>query len=184
MKQRYQQLYDALLAEMQEAQSIKMEEAEYIAACFWIATGYWDKLKEIALPFTDDLDEIMFFKKVKPAFTSWIEYYTIVSEALVSVNAVTFNVLLFWIEEEKRYDNYYQRNKEFIDYIEGGSINRDAYFFLRRTANPAIVPRTPVYDEATELTSSFDHKVRACLAKKMYRDYCRAKINGLPKTSE
>ncbi|OSZ77208.1 hypothetical protein CAP36_12400 [Chitinophagaceae bacterium IBVUCB2] len=71
MSPAYESLHTEMLEEIKENQDTDLPEAERAAVGFWIANKYWDKLKVMVSSsvFTDALDEIEFFKIVKPQFT-------------------------------------------------------------------------------------------------------------------
>ena len=76
--------------------------------CFWIAHEHWKDLlsKEYLLDFCYDQVEIDFFKSVKPAFTSFQEYYILLYESLLFVPQNKEDAICFWQEELKQYERF------------------------------------------------------------------------------
>lgn len=175
MKAKYQVLFDEFMLALAEDSQADLPESDIITNQFWTANKFWDLLKTIMLPFTDDLDEIQFFKQVKPTFTSYIEYFTILSEAILSVDKMDVDPLHFWQEEEKRYRTFTDRHRDFIDYMESGSLKLDTQYFLQRNTK-VLSSSSGLYDAEPAYSASYDHLVRSYLARKRYCVYCLSKI--------
>src|SRR5258706_10983810 len=118
MKQEYQLLHQEMLKDIQRCLQLDLPESENVEACFWIASDYWDKLKERIKNgiFNDEGDEIDFFRNVKPQFTSWMEYFMILSEGLLFVPEERLCAITYWEEEMKRFKRYCDKNHEFVSY--------------------------------------------------------------------
>src|SRR5688572_22373199 len=86
--------------------------------CFWVVKGYWDKVKE---KFKEsgtktEYEEVDFFKNIKPFFTSYLEYYVILSEALISAPGESGLAMIYWEAESKRFQRFVDKNNSFVGY--------------------------------------------------------------------
>jgi hypothetical protein len=181
MNEKYQLLYSEMLKDIARCEQLELPDAEWVTACFWIAHNYWERLKKLTNPngFKNESEEIEFFRNVKPQFTSYIEYFTILSEALVCVPSHSMEAICYWEEEAKRFKRFCERNEEFITYYESGERYKDSLYFLKRNVNTGYVPKAPVYDVEPEYCTSQDHLVRSYLANKKYNEYVQKRLESL-----
>ena len=165
-----------MLQDIGKSCQLAQPEREKSEACFWIAHNYWDQLKKLVRlkGFESEEDEIDFFRNTKPLFTAYIDYYVILSESLMFVPGERESELLFWNEEQKRYDRFVKKNKAFVDYYEQGRTNKDHLFFLRKYS---IQENTQAisYDTNLEFYTGYDQLLGNYLALKKYLEYisCR-----------
>lgn len=184
MNEQYEQLYKEMIEEINWCQQVQMSEPEVVTSCFWIAKNYWDKLKKLIKenPLKNEVQEINFFKDLKPKFTAEIQYFAILSEALLFVPTDKEDQLCFWQREADRYQWFCDKNREFTDYYESGADHLDSIFFTKMNINVAPLQPLVSYDSDREFCSGQDHLVRSLLAHKMYWRYCREKLEMLTDT--
>lgn len=188
MTKGFEELHKDFLADIDEGRYIELTLKEKVEKNFWRAKQYWETLKNFIRhnQFADDKAEIDFFKNVKPRFTCYIEYYVLLSQALISapvagLTETTKKVLDFWKEEEKRCQRFFDKNKLFIEYYESGGESLDEAYFLRRnnTIDVKTVSLAPVYEEDNEFCSYADPLLRSYLAHKKYHSYVTDQITLL-----
>lgn len=192
MNAAFEEMYNDFLDDISEGRLPGLTEKERVEQIFWRAKKYWETLKIFIRKekFENDLEEIEFFKNVKPAFTCQIEYSVLLSHALISVPAtglaeITNRVLDFWKEEDKRCDRFFEKNKLFIEYYESGGESLDEAYYLRRnnTIDVSTVSLAPVYEEDNEFCTYADPLLRSYLAHKKYHSYVINQLLAL-QTSE
>ncbi len=179
MKQEYELLHKELLQDIERCMSLELPEKERAESCFWIANNYWDKLKGLlkAKVFEDEYDEIDFFRNVKPQFTHYIEYFVILTEALMFVPRENLSALIFWDGEMKRFKRFCDKHNEFVSYYESGQQYNDSMFYLRKNSGDLkFVISAPVYDVDADYCTSHDSFVRSYLAQKKYYDFAKKKL--------
>lgn len=172
---------EKLLDEMLAAISEKLKQpnkTDMVESCFWIASKFWETLKNgIDLSFFEyQGKEINFFRNIKPRFTSQIQYYSMLAEAVLFVPKIAELEFEYWKNEQKRYRRFCDRNKEFVEYYESKSVYLDSIYFVK--VSPEWVPPfQPVnYDADKKFCSSHDHLVRGLLAHQMYHAYVQEKL--------
>jgi hypothetical protein len=173
----YELLHQTMLGDINrcmQQDSLLQERAEL---CYWIANKYWGKLKVIA-GFNNEAEEIDFFKTVKVAFTSYIEYYTLLVGGLVGEKA-TIDVINYWEEELLKCKRFFFRHEDFINYYESRDQRNDKLYFKRLNGDKRPVGRLMSYDNDLFFCSSHDQLVRSLLAHKMYDEYVKGKLKGL-----
>ncbi|HVT84905.1 MAG TPA: RteC domain-containing protein [Chitinophagaceae bacterium] len=184
MNQRYEQSYKEMLAEVSKCLRDHLPETEIVAACFWAAKNHWlDLKKEIKqVPFNSEEEEIDFFRNIKPKFTAEIQYYTIVSEALLFVPAKKEDQVLFWEKESERYKWFRDKHKEFIEYFEEDLHHLDGIWFTR-VRDVGVLQDLITYDADIDFCSTHDHLLRSLWAHKRYHEYAQNKLKAVKPVS-
>jgi hypothetical protein len=133
------QLYEQMNAEIKNKKKNIVDEEALIQLCFEIATNYKEKIKESVrnYQFSNQADEIFFFKKVKPLFNAEVEYYT-----------YRYHLVLFKTREmdgdANELDEFYKRQllrkekfkrefQAFYDYITDEETYADKQWFTRHS---------------------------------------------------
>ncbi len=170
-------LYHEMLAALIQAQGIAMPVPA--DRCFWIAWDYWNEIKKITNPaaLQNEKVAIEFFRNTKPAFTSQIQYFTMLSEAQLFIPADDEERGLYWNGELKRYRRFCNKNAEFVEYYDSGRRNLDRQYFLR-SFEPITETRMR-YDEDEAYCSLKDHLVRNLLAQRMYHEFVGTQLDLL-----
>lgn len=181
MRNEYHLLHKDMLQHLSICMEDEGSELKKIAGCFWIVNRYWEKLKESkrGKEFGCEEEEIHFFKEVKPEFTYLIEYYCILSEALLFVPEESERVIEYWATEGMRYKRFQQKHREFIDYLERGQTCKDRDYFLRDNYTPAQAWDIPIYDAEMEFCTTYDGLIRRYKAKKKFDEYVINRMNQL-----
>lgn len=177
MNPAYENLHTEMLEEIKENQDTDLPEAERAAVAFWIANRYWDKLKErfSSSVFTNDESEIEFFKIVKPQFTGYIQYFTMISEALLFIPDQRENEITYWEEEMKRYDFFCNKHGEFVKYYESGMDDLDKQYFTKAPKNWKHASPMVTYDSEKKFCSTHDWLVRGLVAHRMYNGFAKGR---------
>src|SRR5437016_2022586 len=118
MIQKWQTLHAEMLADIEKCLQHQLSEEAQVECAFKVAGNYWQKLKDLFknYRFKNRDEEVDFFKNIKPAFTSYIEYFTIVysSQILKPVNDIDA-LQCFWEQEEKKLERFIKKNKAFVE---------------------------------------------------------------------
>lgn len=176
-------LHAAMLADIHRCYGLHLPEKEKVESCFWIANDYVEKLKQLIITteFDNEEAEIDFFRNVKPTFTSQIEYFLILNEALPFVPTIKEEAIHFWEDEKKRFERFCNRNWEFIEYYKSDRHDYDRSYFLRADENWKPVILLASYDSDLRFCSTHDHFIRSYLAQQLYHDYANHQIESLYK---
>jgi hypothetical protein len=135
MSPEFQEYYHQLLAVLHSHEDTSGTEMEMIEACFKSCLDHWSKVcKQVKVDgFRDVREEIRFFRDVKPAFASYIEYYTFRYHAILfaPVND-PLELMRFWRWEEVKMHRFFEDNREFCRYIREGDTHHDAEYFRHK----------------------------------------------------
>lgn len=178
----YTSLYNALLAEIEASRKSCITELEHVEQVFKIALNYWHKLKEQLkdFAFTNKEEEINFYKKVKPKFTTLMEYMILLNHALLLVPFENKESERdFWEGELQILNRFKEKNATFVDYYTCEKTHHDHQYFLPENYDLANFNVARPYDTGREFLTSHDHLVATYMAQKMYNDYVKKKLRAL-----
>lgn len=177
MKQNWEKLYADMLSDLNRCQALQLPEAEIAECCCRIAMNYWLKVKEMFKDSVnyDEEEEINFFKYVKPRFTSHIEYNLVISQAILFLPTETEALVTYWEEETKKYQRFFDKHQEFINYYDSNNTENDSRYFLPRNNRQETPVQERIYQDE-ECRSSHDCIVRGLLANSMYYEFASSKL--------
>lgn len=154
-----------------------------IENCFLIAGNYWSELKATVAEykFQTEEDEIEFFKKVKPLFTSELEYYSLLYHAILFCPYDQEGERKFWERECKRLEEFKEQYKEFLEYYNSGRTDLDTDYYLRGHQIDACEEEYESYDKEPGSRSSHDHLISKLWALERYNEYAQHKLMEVDK---
>jgi hypothetical protein len=185
MSPEYQEYYHQLLATIRQQKESEKPEMEKVEGCFKASLECWGRIRTLVKQkgFEDIGEEILFFKEVKPLFTSHIEYYTNRYHALLFMPIHDARELhRFWEWEMRKIERFYENNREFCCYIRQGQTHKDAEYFLRGAQKPAIRIRLPlglIHDQDADLATSHDHLATMISAYNLYEQHIQTELGKL-----
>jgi len=174
----HQQLLTAL-AICEENAASEMEKVETSFKC---SLDHWGKIQRQVRKheFQTPAEEIHFFKKIKPRFTSLIEYYTCRYHALLFMPAGdNLEVIRFWKWEMRKTEKFFENNESFCRYMREGATERDPAYFLRASNNGAQVMLGRVHDVDPRTATPGDRLVTMICAYEMYQVFIREEMEKL-----
>lgn len=181
MNPAYECLHKEMLQDIGRTIQLDLPEPEKIGSCFWVAANHWDELKKRICPsvFDDPDTEIDFFRNVKPRFTGYIQYFTIVSEALLFVPEKRGNEITYWEEEMKRYNIFCNKHEEFVAYYKSGNTDMDAHYFTRASEDSPNLHPLMTYDADKKFCSTHDWVIRGLVAHDLYHEFAKNKHEAM-----
>ncbi len=143
--------------------------------------GFISRLKEfiIKYKFENKIEEINFFRNIKPKFFSKLIYYkklyVIQSKRPL---AIVQDQKPYYINELNKINNYYEENIEFINYYKTGSNLFDVIYFTRSDPDPWLLLNSDdlLYDRF--FSTFYDNKIARWLA---YQNVVVYIINSIEK---
>jgi len=178
----YQEYYQQLLRATALYQESEKPELEKIEACFKCSLDYWSKVKQGVkeFGFRTPGEEIHFFKKIKPLFTAYIEYFTQLYHALLFMPVNDdLELRRFWKWEMRKIERFQENNAAFCRYMQEGATDKDTEYFLRSAENTAPFHHGRVHDLDPETATSHDYLVTMIAAYELYERFIQEKIKGL-----
>ena len=173
-----QQLYHAMLHDLQLCKEKKLPCAQEIECCFQTCVKYWLQLKEKLTNhrFSSGEEEITFFKNIKPQFTSEIEYYNLLYHAVLFMpEPGTEDYKMFWQREAQRLPRFIEDNGAFMDYYNNRT-DKDNFFFSAQAEEAAVTSIGTTAATANHAGRSYSDLVATTMALQKYNLYVLAKL--------
>ncbi|WP_291096884.1 MULTISPECIES: RteC domain-containing protein [unclassified Flavobacterium] len=149
---------------------------------FWMCFEFVEKLKQFLTinSFTDEEEEIQFFKHIKPKFTSNLIYYQGIHdiESRIPEGSIKKNIRYFQ-KHLKKLEQFLELNSEFLRYYRIGNTGLDKQYFVRNRFDIKNNPDMTFYDYDPVFTTSQGNKVATLLANKKLKAYIENKIKTL-----
>jgi len=178
----HDECYRQLLAALASCEEGTASEIEKVELSFKFSLDYWSKLQKYIKQngFSSPAEEIHFFKKTKPRFTSHIEYYTCRYHALLFMPADDpLELIRFWRWEMRKTEKFFEANEAFCKYMREGATDRDSAYFLRSGDYGGQVIPGRIHDIDPMTATPGDHLVTMIGAYEMYQLYIRAEMQKL-----
>ena len=181
MKEQLDHLYREMLIDIERCLNLELLEDERVESAYRVAQRYWEIVKKTITDefLENESNEIDFFRNIKPRFTSYIEYFLIIYQAVLFLTDHPEDQIGYWEEETNRYKRFCDKHKEFIDYFESRSHYLDSVYFTRKNFNPNTIIAPKPYDTELEFCTSHDSLVASLLANRMYFQFVNKRIAEL-----
>lgn len=166
-------LYEQLLQMIDNCQKEHNTTQQCIECGFLAVQKAISDLTDLVIisDFSDEDEEITFFKLLLPKFKGWEEYHALVySGELVSASSP--NPSAFWMEELQMTDNYFRKYQSMYNYYREGRSELDKTYFLRK--NNLSLDK-PTDDELSTMHSTLIGKF---LAREKYMEYIGKKLSS------
>lgn len=157
-------------------------EKAQVECSFKVAIGFWEDIKRQleGYIFESESSEIDFYKVIKPKFTSYIEYFTMVYQYLSFSPEENPDAKLGYLQNEvKRLSRFMDKHKGFIKYYKSGSSDMDLQYFLPANYDLAGVFVSRIYDNDGAFVTSHDPLVAVLLAHEMYHAFIIKKLESV-----
>jgi len=149
--------------------------------CYHIAADHWQRIKEYIrrIGFSDDADEIDFFKNRKVLFTGLLEFYLLLYRFQVYAGAGSGLLEEFRKGEVDRIRNFRETHASFKSYYDQARAEWDDLYFLRRKFHKVQRPPSQVYDRATDFWTNGDWIVTLLTANRQFERFLESSMTSL-----
>ena len=133
----------------------------------------FDSLKSFILSyqFTDEQEEITFFKEIKPKLCYRLIYYRKLYNIEMNRPAGADKQKEYLIEELNEINKYNAKRLDFIRYYRSGAIHLDTLYFLRGKMDTEQYLETFYYELDPNFSTNYDFKVAKILSNDMLLVY-------------
>lgn len=147
---------------------------QYFKCCL----HYWMDVYKLMADYTfcSVQEEICFFRKIKPLFTSEMEYAQLLCNALLFLPGEE-GQHAYWQREGGRLASFVREHRAFCRYYRMGSSRCDAHYFTRVNDGNRILPLRHYPDEG--LVSRYDPLVGRLLTLRRYNVYVQGQLSCL-----
>ncbi|MGC4099832.1 RteC domain-containing protein [Ferruginibacter sp.] len=162
------QLYAQMQEDIGNFKLCCKNELLVIEGCFNIASQYWTRIKHIATThfFISEAESILFFKHIKPSFVAVLKFYTLHYQALLfKPGDSNIELVIYWLNQLKRIEKFYERHRDFYDYYVNGQTDKDLQYFTQDACTRNLLDELPC-DSKAGISPS-------CIAARIlgYREY-------------
>lgn len=174
-------LHDELISKLKELEEKLDQKTISPDYRLDLITGTLDQLKEKigSHPFSNDHEEILFFKSIMPLFLALLIYYNERLD-LESVELIgTLKAMEDYYERvSERINRFFTENTEYFKYYRTGRTNFDACYFLRKSPLNQENMFLPGYTADTSSCTIFSIKSATILAYARLEKDMRMKLAG------
>jgi hypothetical protein len=141
MKNLCQEIYEGLLADIISRKESSHSHRQWIEDCFQLCFCACSRLQELSEKhrFTDQHEEIWFYKTVKPHFTAQIKYFTLLYASEVFAPEEMERRAGYWINEQKKSLEFFEKHEAFYQYYKKGMTNQDSRYFSSSSSHVDIL---------------------------------------------
>jgi hypothetical protein len=170
MKELCTKIYESLLQQLDHQTTTKDSFTQQIEHSFIVCFNHWLQVtKQLSVhDFKNLREEVLFFKKIKPLFTTHIEYYNLLYHfQLFQPDYCSVKMKDFINAETNRLKKFISAHLSFYIYYKTGASYLDAVYFTQ-SAVPDSCLFAKVYNINPRFISSHDHLVSTLLALEKY----------------
>ena len=130
--------------------------------------------------FLRDIDEILFFKEIKPKLISRLIYHNSIYKIETNRPNGSLKIKRKYIQIElHKLKNYFYENLDFYRYYRTGSTYLDHKYFLRKKHDIRLNLDAYVYETDPDFSTTHDFKISTILANDLLQVYLENELNKL-----
>jgi hypothetical protein len=135
--------------------------------------------------FVDIIDEINFFKKIKPKFSSKLIFYQKAYEIQLYLPIGQLpDIKNYYFKEIQKIDKYLNDNKELFSYYRSNATLFDEIYFVRKEPDSWLLLGLDEYENDLDFTTFYDHKISKIIAFDFLSEFIKESINKLEQKNE
>lgn len=182
MKKYAQSLATELNHELDLIHSENTEPIEYAEKAIYSVVSVLEKLKTffIKYKFDNQMEEITFFREIKPQFASKLIYYNEVYN--IETNKTFGSVKSqrkYYSSELAKMKDFFNENLDFYKYYRTGNCCLDKKYFVRGKHDIKLTLDSFYFQADHRFSTSHDYKVAKILANDNIKIYIEEKLRGL-----
>jgi|GEM_PF-5072939 hypothetical protein len=174
MNEKWKELYGGLCDDTDHIQRSGAPGTAQTESLFKSCLSYWGQCKALvqAEGFDNDMDEIDFFKSIKPQFTGQLECYMLVYQhQLFCPVGDAAEIAAFTDNERRKITRFRVAHQSFIRYYTEGQTDQDEAWFLRRHRPADPDPYLRVFDRDNNLLTAADWKLTVLAGNACYEQF-------------
>jgi hypothetical protein len=135
--------------------------------------------------FVDIIDEINFFKKIKPKFSSKLIFYQKAYEIQLYLPIGQLpDIKNYYFKEMQKIDKYLNDNKELFSYYRSNTTLFDEIYFVRKKPDSWLLLGLDEYENDLDFTTFYDHKISKIIAFDFLSEFIKESIQILEQKNE
>lgn len=184
------QNYEEIMREVdRRVSAIDLNGKHIMEDCKLMIVFLKEKLNELkafvkSVPFSDEAEEIDFFKRKKPALLARLMYFYKVLH--IESNRPPCMELSddFYRKQQEELKLFFERYVGFYQYYRSGATYRDTYYFLREKREISPETELCILDWEPEFSTGYDRLVARIMAMEMLYAYLTARRRAMAQEAE
>lgn len=172
-------LYKKMVQQLAGYETIATEEKKWIEWGFGIATKTWFRIQQEVdgYLFADQVEEIGFYKTLKPKFISLMDYFTQLYKSVLFQPEDSPGKKEYWKNELVICKHFLSKHSAFCQYYEQGNTGLDhIYFVQHNNQQPLIFGNN---ENKGHVITSYSHLLARVISITKYQRYIKEKIGHL-----
>ncbi|WP_298152250.1 RteC domain-containing protein [Flavobacterium sp.] len=174
MKKFSETLISELEAQLKLIHSESDDPIEYAEQAIKVVISLLEKLKTFFMKhrFESKLEEVIFFRDIKPQFASWLIYYNDIYNITTNKPFGSKKVLRkYYTSELKKLKSFFDENAEFYKYYRAGNRYLDNKYFIRGKHDIRLTLDSFYFQADNRFSTSHDYKVARILANDLIKKF-------------
>ena len=171
-------IYKKVLLQLANYETTASDEKKWIEWSFSITTKAWLSIQEKieGAAFTDQQEEISFYKTLKPKFVGLIDFFTLLYRSVLFQPEDKQEKKEYWKRELATCKNFLSKHKSFCRYYEQGETGMDPVYFVQQNNRQPLI--FGINESIWHVTTSYSHLLARVISNKKYHCYVLQKINN------
>lgn len=169
-------------ARLQAVETMEADMLKKALEASHILGNTFNRLKEFTLSyeFKDKVEEIHFFKNVKPRLCAYLIYYRTIYNIEMNRPVGNVEVQREYLNKELAHIQDYINNRlDFYRYWRSGCTNFDEMYFLRDKTDMELYLESFYYELDPKFSTNYDFKVAQILANDMLHVFIKSELEAL-----
>jgi hypothetical protein len=179
LQQQCGRLYKKIVQQLTYFESSTTDEKKWIEWGFGITTKAWLSIQEMVegYRFTDQREEISFYKTLKPRFVGLMDFFTLLYRSVLFQPEDTTGKKEYWKRELATCNNFLSKHSAFCSYYEQGNTAMDPVYFVQQNNQQALI--FGINENKWHVITSYSYLLARVISVKKYHRYVVNKIaNG------
>lgn len=170
-------IYKKVLLQLANYETTAGDEKKWIEWSFGITTKAWLSIQEKieGYSFTDQQEEISFYKTLKPKFVGLIDFFTLLYRSVLFQPEDIKGKKEYWQRELANCKNFLSKHRSFCRYYEQGETGMDPVYFVQQNNRQPLI--FGINENIWHVTTSYSHLLARVISNKKYQRYVMQKIN-------
>ena len=175
-------LKEKILHNIQEIEKMEYNTLQKSGMIIPLMEKTFDELKSYinCYSFKDDVEEILFFKEIKPQIFSQLIYHNKIYNIEMRMPTGSIDDRIIYLKRvQNRIKYFFDMNLDIYQYYRSGSTHLDRVYFLRGKPDIQLLLDSFYFERDANFSTCYDFKVTKILANEMLSAYINSKLSEL-----
>jgi hypothetical protein len=179
LQQQCGRLYKKMVQQLAGYETIATDEKKWIEWGFGIASKTWFRIQSAVdgYLFTDQQEEISFYKTLKPKFIGLMDYFTQLYKSVLFQPEDSPGKKEYWKNELDICKDFLSKHSAFCQYYEQGNTGMDHIYFVQHNNMQPLI--FGINENNRRVITSYSHLLAQIISVKKYQYYIQQKMGVL-----